>query len=772
MHRTTRSSGQTPSPQARPPAKGPLSGLWAPLACLTIVAAGLAAYCDSFDGPFIFDDDPSIINNPTIRQLWPVGPALTPPGGRTVACRPVANLSLAVNWAIGQDKVLSYHLLNLAIHLAAALTLFGVIRRTLRQPRLSGRFAGAGTGIAFATALIWTVHPLQTESVTYIVQRTESIMGLFYLLTLYCVIRGAAAARPNAWYVLSVMACLSGMASKEVMATAPLVVLLYDRTFLSGTFKDALRRRWPLYVGLACTWGLLAYLMAGSTDRGGSAGFGLSVTAWQYAVTQLGVITHYLRLAFWPAGLVLDYGWPVASSTGQILPGAIVIGLLLAGTIWALIRNSTVGFLGACFFLILAPTSSFVPLLDAAFEHRMYLPLAAVAALVVTVLYRAWQWLVQKVPPPRRPASAMRALPPAVLAIVTVALGYGTFERNKDYRTSLAIWQDTLAKRPDNPRAHSNLGVVLAEMGRGQEAIPHYERALQLNPHYAEAENNYGVVLTEMGRAREAILHCQRALQLVPDYAKAENNLGFALAGAGRTPEAIPHYERALQLKPDYAVAENNLGLAWARVGRVQDAAGHYERALQLKPDYAEAENNLGVVLAEMGRIPEAIPHYERALQWKPDYAEAENNLGLALGRVGRVPDAIAHFERAVRLKPDYADAENNLGVALAGVGRAQEATAHYERALQLRPQDAEAEYNLGLALARVGRVPEAIPHFERAVKLKPDYADAENNLGAALARVGRVQEAIAHFERALQLRPDDAAARDNLARIRSSRQK
>ncbi len=628
MNRTTRSSGKRPSPQAYPAAKGPLSRFWGPLACLVIVAAGLAAYCNSFDCPFIFDDDASIRNNPTIRQLWPIGPALTPPGdGRTVQCRPVVNLSLAVNWAVGQDKVQSYHVLNLAIHLAAGLTLFGVVRRTLRQPRLSGRFAQASTGIAFAAALIWTVHPLQTESVTYIVQRAESIMGLFYLLTLYCVIRGAGSARPTAWYVLSVIVCLLGMASKEVMATAPLVVLLYDRTFLSGTFKGALQRRWPLYVALACTWGLLAYLMAGSTGRGGSAGFGLSVTVWQYALTQLGVITHYLGLALWPACLVFDYGWPMASSTGQILPGAIMIGLLLAGTMWALIRNSTAGFLGACFFLILAPSSSFVPVVDAAFEHRMYLPLAPVAVLVVTLLYRAWPWLLERVPSQRRTAGAMRALPLAVLAIVVTALGYGAFERNKDYSTNLAIWQDTLAKQPDNPRAHNNLGFALTSVGRVQESIPHFERALQLKP----------------------------------DYAQAENNLGFALGGVGRMPEAIPHCERALQLKPDYADAEYNLGLALASVGTVQEAIAHFERAVQLKPQDAEVENNLGLALARVGRVQEAIAHFERAVQLKPEDAEAENNLGFAMASVGRMQDATAHYERALQLKPDYAVARANL---------------------------------------------------------------------------------------------------------------
>jgi Flp pilus assembly protein TadD len=382
------------------------------------------------------------------------------------------------------------------------------------------------------------------------------------------------------------------MASKEVMVTAPLVVLLYDRAFLAGTFKGALQRRWPLYGALACTWGLLAYLMAGSAGRGGSVGFGLPVTPWQYALTQLGVITHYLRLAFWPSGLVLDYGWPMASSMNQILPGAVVIGVLAAGTIWALIRNSAAGFLGASFFLILSPTSSFVPLLDAAFEHRMYLPLAAVVVLVVTGLYRAWQWVLEKTPQ-HRPARVMQALPLALPAMAAVALGYGTFERNKDYRSSLAIWQDTLAKRPDNPRAHCNLGVALAHLGRGQEAIPYYERALQLRP----------------------------------DYAYAENNLGLALAGAGRLPEAIAHFERAVQLDPCYANAEYNLGVALAKVGRTQEATAHYQRALKLNPDDAEAENNLGLALSDLGRVQEAIVHFERALQLKPDYAAARAEL-------------------------------------------------------------------------------------------------------------------------------------------------
>lgn len=627
-NRTRPSSGKAPSPQPCRPARDPLSAFYGPLACLVIVVAGLAAYSNSFDGPFILDDYPSIPDNPTIRQLWPLGPVLAPPGeARTVQGRPVLNLSFAVNWAIGQNQVQGYHLLNLAIHLAAGLTLYGIIRRTLGQPRLSARFAPPATGIALAAALIWIVHPLQTESVTYIVQRAESLVGLFYLLTLYCVIRGAGSARPAAWYVLSIIICLLGVASKEVMATAPLVVLLYDRAFLAGTFRSAIKRRWPLYIALACTWGLLVYLLAGSWGRGGTAGFGLSVTPWQYALTQPGVVTHYLRLAFWPTGLVFNYWWPVARSIGQVLPGAIVIGLLLAGTLWALIRNSPAGFLGACFFLILTPTSSFMPLEDAAFEHRMYLPLAPVAVLAVTVLYRAWQRWLEKAPAQRRSAGAVRALPLAAPAVVAAVLVCGTFQRNEDYSSNLAIWQDTVAKRPDNPRAQNNLGQALEGVGRTAEAIPHYERSLQLTPDPAQAEYNLAGVLSDVGRLPEAISHYERALQLKPRWAAPQYNLGVALADMGRLPEAISHFERALQLKPGYFEAEINFGAALAGMGRWQEAIPHYERALQLKPDCAEAENNLGAALANLGRLPEATPHFQRALRLKPGLAQARTGL-------------------------------------------------------------------------------------------------------------------------------------------------
>ncbi len=209
--------------------------------------------------------------------------------------------------------------------------------------------------------------------------------------------------------------------------------------------------------------------------------------------------------------------------------------------------------------------------------------------------------------------------------------------------------------------AHNNLGIALAARGRIDEAMAHYQKALEIKPDYAEAHNNLGVALAGRGRIDEAIAHYRKALEIKPDYAEAHNNLGVALAGRGRIDEAMAHYQKALEIKPDYAEAHNNLGIALAGRGRIDEAIAHYRKALEIKPDYAEAHYNLGIALAGRGRIDEAMAHYQKALEIKPDYAEAHYNLGIALAGRGRIDEAIAHYQKALEIKPDYAKALNNL---------------------------------------------------------------------------------------------------------------
>mgnify|MGYP001599237801 CR=1 FL=1 len=234
------------------------------LAGLVIAVAALAAYANTFHAPLTFDDIPSITDNPSILQVWPPGKALSPPGGWgfSVSGRPLLNYSLAVNYAISGFEVWSYHVLNLLIHILAGLTLYGLVWRTLRRPPLADRFGSQARSLALVIAGVWTLHPLQTEAVTYIIQRAESLMGLFFLLTLYGFVRSVDSPRPARWRVVAVAACLLGVGTKEITALAPVLVFLYDRTFVSGSFAGAWRKHRGRYLSLVATWLPLLWLLA------------------------------------------------------------------------------------------------------------------------------------------------------------------------------------------------------------------------------------------------------------------------------------------------------------------------------------------------------------------------------------------------------------------------------------------------------------------------------------------------------------------------------
>jgi tetratricopeptide (TPR) repeat protein len=628
---------------------------------LLVAVTGFLAYHNSFFGPFVFDDTLHISENRHIRQLWPPWNLLTH------SSRPVVDLSLAVNYALGRFDPWGYHLFNLAIHILAALTLCGVLRRTFLSERLRPSFGRAAWSLAGVIALIWLVHPLQTESVTYTIQRAESLMSLFYLLTLYCVIRSNDASQENLWKVGAVASCALGMACKPVMITAPVVALLYDRAFLGKSWRDLRRRRAWLYTGLAASWLLLPPLLAnGAADWKTSAGFEFKeIPPLQYARMQPVVIVRYLRLAFWPHLLCLDYGWRYHWRTvlgaADVLPDLIVVMALLALTVWAWNRQPALGFLGASFFLLLAPTSGFIPIADPIAEHRMYLPLAAVVTAAVIAVFALGKRLLVN---PSAPVLGWMAS-----GLVIVPLTLLTIQRNHEYISEVAIWQDTAAKCPNNPRAHNCLGLALTELGRMPESIEQYEQALRIKPDYAEAHNNLGNALRQVGRLEEAIRHFEQALEIKPNFVEVEvhNDLGNALAQAGRIEEAITHYQLALRINPEWAETHYNLGNALARAGKIEKAIAQYQLALRINPDFVDAHNNLGTALAQAGRIEEAITHYQLALRINPEYAEAHKNLGITLEQAGRVPEAIQHYKQALRLQPDLIAARNALARLQAG---------------------------------------------------------------------------------------------------------
>jgi Flp pilus assembly protein TadD/uncharacterized membrane protein YhaH (DUF805 family) len=575
---------------ATQPAREPLeTGIRSRWACLAVLGVGtIAAYSGTFSVPMLFDDTLSIENNTSIRGLWPVWRALHPPADAGVGGRPLLNLSFALNHALGGLDVAGYHAANLAVHVLASWVLFALVRRTLLRPALRGRFGAAATPLALAVAAIWAWHPLQTLSVTYLSQRAESLMGLFYLLTLYGFIRGAESDTGRGrlrWLSLSFLSCAAGACTKEVIVTAPFAVLLYDRTFVSGGFSSALRKGWGFYLSLAAALLPLCGRVA-DLHRGGVVyGVGFGVPWWGYALTECRVVLRYLLLCLWPSPLVLDYGAYGHGGDPVLWPFAVAVAALVAAAVVAVRRLPEAGFCAAWFFLVLAPTSSVIPIVGQPMaESRLYLPLAGAAALAVV---GAFVWF------------GRGCLP--FLGAVAVALGFLSAQRNRDFRSDVAIWSDTVAKVPGNARAHNNLGIALEKRpGREKDAIAQYEEALRINPDYALARNNLGNSLASIpGRLPEAIAQFQEAIRLDPGYAEAHDNLGNAWEKTpGRRDQAIAEYREALRLQPTYAEAHSNLGDALARIpGREAEALAEYREALRLMPDFEPARMGLGALL-------------------------------------------------------------------------------------------------------------------------------------------------------------------------------
>lgn len=644
-------------------------------AALALVVAAILAYANTFRVPLLLDDVAAITGNPSIRKLWPLWPVLNPPADVGLGGRPVANLSFAFNYLAHGTRVDGYHAVNLAIHIAAAFALFGVLRRTLALPSMADAIRPNQIApLAFGITFIWLLHPLQTESVTYLAQRTESLMGLWYLLTLYSFIRSSTGS-PR-WPIAAVVFCSVGMATKEVMVTAPAVLFFYDRTFLAGTFRGAWEHRKRVHLAMAGTWLLLAALLVDVHHRG--IGYS-NVTAWQYALTSSHSILHYLRLAVWPDPLIFDYGSTMLRTWREAWPYAGVLSILIIVTAWAVARAPRVGFAAASVLILLSPTTSIVPVAAQPLaEHRMYLPLIGIISLAAFGLARSFG--------PR----AVWALP-----VVALAAGWATFDRNRDYATAIELWSDTVQKAPTNARAHASLGAAWLEQGKLEPAITALQTALRLEPGTAEALNNLAMALVDAGRPQDALAHFAAAVESRPTVASTYYNFGNALLQLGRAHEAIAQQQKALALEPDLAEAHCALGQAYATTNQLNEAIASYQAGIKRNPGLIAGQLGLANALAQAGRLEESLPHYTATIQAAPQVPEARYNYGRALLALRRPTEALREFEILIQLRPDSAEAHFQTANALALSGKLPEAAAGYERALQLQPDLAPARANL-----------------------------------------------------------------------------
>ena len=622
------------------------------LAASVLVLATVLAYSNAFSAPFVLDDIGVITDNESIRSLAPLSRVFSGPIQYSTAGRPLINFSFALNYAIDGVHPRGYHAVNLVLHVLCGLVLFGIIRRTVTNaskrtdasslPALSN----LSDFIAFGCVLIWLLHPLQTEVVDYVTQRTETSMALAYFTTLYAFIRSEASNQRRWWYALAIVSCALGMLCKESMVTAPAMVLLYDVVFHAGTFREALRRRGGLYAGLAISWVLLALVAGGA--RSHSAGFSSGVSPWTYLLNQAPILVRYLTLTVWPRALVFDYGLPKALTLGSVLPSGLFIVSLLVATaaLWRLSRPAA--FLATWFFVTLAPTSSFVPIAtEVGAERRMYLPLVAVVVLVVFALVRILR-------DRRYVATAVAALS-LILAVVT-------FHRNSEYYDQMALWRQVLDRYPHG-RAHYNYGLLLKGAGQRDEAIREYQIAAADLP---DAEYALGFELLNDHRYDEAAARFRRYLELKPldiDAIRASNLLGRALLASGHPDDAIVRYRDTLRMQPRNADAMSGIGESLLKLEKFEQAAAAFRSSLQVSPDNSSVLFNLGFALMNLGRFDQAAIALADAARLDPRNPAAHGNLATVLAQLGRFDEAIAEFRQAASVETDAAAREEIRGM-------------------------------------------------------------------------------------------------------------
>lgn len=641
-----------------------------------LVAATLAAYYNTFDGAWIFDDYSYVIDNPFVRELWVFGTGYPHP------YRPVLEWTYSFNYALGDLNIAGYHVFNLCVHILATLILFIIVRRTLVD--LPGKeYIRSATPLAFTIALLWMLHPLQTESVTYISQRSESLMGLLILISLFGVVRGACTEQQlyrHIWYGISVVSFMLGCGVKEVMAVGLPVLAVYDRIFLTDSWEEVHRRRWGVYMGYltGIAWlvsssnrfgtspevvaGLLGVLILGNLlfdrmyetrmqqsgrwiRRGLVVGVCLittiamflalsqlvtsmetytAVTPVNYALSQVSVIAHYLRLVVWPAPLILDHDWPVVGTWTDLGMPALITLLAAGATVWSLWKHPRIGFLCLSFFLILSPTSSLVPLRDLAVEHRMYLPLAPLISLAVLAAHT----LISRLQKNRL------LIQGALVGAVAVALGLCTIDRNEDYATPITLLKQSLEYYPDHKRVHLNLAQRYTQRKEYESAHRHYQQGLPFNwlkdELGSKVHYNFGVTLHALKQMVAAETQYRLAIGLEPKgkvAASSYNQLGLLAAEKNNLNMARTYFEAARRVVPTYAIAYKNLGLVFAMRGRWGSAQKQLTEAIRLDPEFAEAHFTLGEVLENTGRVARAIRSYREAVRIDPNHVEARKRL-------------------------------------------------------------------------------------------------------------------------------------------------
>jgi tetratricopeptide (TPR) repeat protein len=765
------------------------------LIALLFLAIGIFIYSNTFESPFVLDDDPQIAQNQNIRLEELTFKSLLKAASdrKSVQARPVGYISFALNYYFHQYGLFGYHLVNIIIHVlnASLLYLFLKITLSLKQARFKIEHA---EWIALFTALLWMVNPVQTQSVTYIVQRLNSMAAMFFLLSFLFYLNGRLTTKKGlqwTWFLGAGLSWLLALGSKQNTAMLPFFIFLYEWYFFQNLSTGWLKRNLRYFFIVFAVFVLVSLIYLGPSPLEKLASIGdyakQEFTLPQRIMTEWRVVIYYLSLIILPhpSRLNLDYDFPLSYSLFNPMTTVLsligIIGLIVLGGFLA--RKQRL--LSFCIFWFLGNLvieSSVIPL-AIIFEHRIYLPSMLVCLIPVVLLYRYIQpkWLVA-----------------FISCTLIILYAYWTFERNNVWRDGLTLWADCVLKSPNKARPYTNLGVAQKKLNLMDDAFQNFRKAVALNPNYADAHYNLGVILAERNIINGAIEHYRKVVELKPSHKSSRNNLGVALLKKDRTDEAIEQFRLALRIEPRYESAHFNLGVALAKQGRLDEAIEHYVYVIKVNPDDPNAHVKLGDALLMQGKPEQADNHFRKALHLDPDNAEAHLFLGSQLLNQGQRDKALKHLNRAISINPDLPQAHNNVGIIRIREGNLAAAISHFQKAIQLDPgfelaninlkkaltirtnmeQDAAPiqkslkdnqndpvwHFNMGNSYLGERKLRQAIAEFEKSVALRPEFLEARNNLAMAYVADRQYDQALTAFKKLVELDPDHAGAYYNIA--------
>ncbi len=693
----------------------------------------LLLYANTLEAPFIFDDRHNIQDNPHIRltELTPEGIANAGFQSSSFS-RPFPKITFALNYYFHRYNVSGYHVMNILIHFVTGLFLYLLLKTTLSIPSLRSRYESY-KWIPFLTVLIWLVHPIQIQSVTYIVQRMNSMATMFYVLSLLLYAKARMAEKKRKKRVLfagCLLSAILSIGSKEIAATLPFFIFLYEWYFFRDLSRPWLRRHLLPFAGLLMLLFIIALMYLGlhPLEKIDTLYKDYDFTLPQRVLTELRVVIFYISLLIMPhpSRLNLDHDFSLSYSLIDPITTVLSLGFIAGLVGVAILMAKRERLLSFCilWFLGNLVIESSVIGLEIIYEHRLYLPsmLAILLAVILARRHIKLKWM--KV---------------CVLCAVVTVFSYWTHERNRVWGDDETLWRDCVLKSPEKARPRYNLGVVIGHQGRVEEAIEQYREAIRIKPDHEKANNNLGNALVNLGKRDEAVDYFNKALRKNPDYADAHNNLANVLWELGRTEGAMRHYSEVLRINPDHAEAHHNFGNFLLGLGRLDEAVSHFYDALRASPDLAVfAHYSLGNALAQQGKLKEAVNHYKAAIRINPDYIEAHNNLGSALANHGKIEEALSHFREALRIKPDYSEAHLNIGNMLLLQGKSEQALKHFSVVLRMTPDNAVAHLSMGNVMAGRGRFEEAMKHYSEALRIRPDFREARLNLERAMRLSGK----------------------------------